>query len=116
MVQKNAEPGSPIPPSAERRPWYRTRGFKWTAVVVGVVLVFHLAGGWYFSGEIYSSALEPDPSSADFHIPVIALGATTVTLSTEDGPDELRVPGVWGLDWPAGYGRLTELITTGDET
>ena len=88
---------------------------KWSLVAVGALLFLHLAGGWYFSGQIYSSALEPDPSTTDFDIPVIATDRLSITLSTVDGPEELAVPGTWGLAWENGYGQLTELITTSEE-
>ncbi len=106
----------PLPgPSSDRMRRYRPF-IRWSALVVGILLLFHLAGGWYFSGQIYSSALEPDPSTAEFETAVVASGGASVILSTTDGPDELLVPGVWGLEWPSGYGQLTELITVGDET
>jgi pimeloyl-ACP methyl ester carboxylesterase len=79
-------------------------------------VVFHLAGGWYFSGEIYSSALAPEASTSTLEIPVVAFGSDTVTLSTVDGRDELTIPGLWGLEWTDGYGQLTELVSLGDET
>lgn len=34
-------------------------GFFWT--VVGLVVVFHLAGGWYFSNELIQDGFVPDP-------------------------------------------------------
>jgi pimeloyl-ACP methyl ester carboxylesterase len=98
------------------RPWYRQRTSRWLAIVVALSLVFHLAGGWYFSGEIYSSALVPEASTSTFEIPLVAVGSDTVTLSTVDGRDELTIPGLWGLEWADGYGHLTELVAVGDDT
>ncbi len=115
MVTVDESIESPLP-ATPSRPWYRRRAYFWLAVVAALVLLFHIGGGWFFSGEIYSSALAPEASTASFEIPVVAVGDETVTLSTTDGRDELRLPGVWGLDWDGGYGQLTELITTGDET
>ncbi|MCP4225213.1 MAG: hypothetical protein GY773_17890, partial [Actinomycetia bacterium] len=89
---------------------------RWLAIIVGVLVLFHLAGGWYFSSEIYSSALEPDPSTTDLDIPVVSAKDGTLTLSTVDGPDELLIPGVWGLEWATGYGQLTELAASDEET
>jgi pimeloyl-ACP methyl ester carboxylesterase len=109
-------PKSPLRSSTYRRPWYRRRPFFWLMVLFAVLLLFHIGGGWYFSGEIYSSALEPSPNTFDFDIPVLATGGGTVTLSTVDGPSELETPGVWGLAWADGYGRLTELVATDDES
>jgi pimeloyl-ACP methyl ester carboxylesterase len=89
---------------------------KWLAILAGFLVLFHLAGGWYFSGELYSSGLEPDPATPDYTIAVSATGLNTITLSTADGPDELRVPGVWGLQWPSGYGQLRRLAVETDDT
>ncbi len=109
-------PKSPLRSSSYRPPWYKRRLLFWLMILVGVLLLFHVAGGWYFSGEIHSSALDPSPSTFEFDIPVLAAANGTVTLSTVDGPDELETPGIWGLAWADGYGRLTELVATGDET
>ena len=109
-------PKSPLRSSTYRRPWFRRRPAFWLVTFLAVFLLFHFGGGWYFSGEIYSSALKPSPSTFDFDIPVLAIGGGTVTLSTVDGPSELETPGVWGLAWADGYGRLTELVATDDES
>lgn len=85
-------------------------------VIVGLLILFHLAGGWYFSGEIYSSALEPDPRTVDRDIRIVDVGSDTVILSTADGPDELLIPGVWGLEWTSGYGQLSNLVSSSDDT
>jgi len=108
-------PESPLRSSTYRRPWHRRRIWFWPVAIVGILVLFHIGGGWYFSGEIYASALDPSPSTFDFDTPVLAAEGGTVTLSTVDGPDELETPGVWGLAWADGYGRLTELVATGDE-
>lgn len=89
---------------------------RWLSVIGGLILFFHLIGGWYFSGQIYSSALEPDPTTTDLDIPVIAVGGSSITLSTTDGPEELLMPGVWGLEWPNGYGQLQVLLSTAEES
>jgi alpha-beta hydrolase superfamily lysophospholipase len=107
---------SPLRSSSYQPPWYRRRLFFWLLIVIGFLLLFHIAGGWYFSGEIHSSALEPSPSDFEFDIPVLAAEGGTITLSSVDGPDELETPGVWGLAWADGYGRLTQLVTTGDDS
>jgi alpha-beta hydrolase superfamily lysophospholipase len=99
---------------AERLRRYR-RPLRWVAGISAVLLVLHLAGGWYFSSQIYSSALEPDPSTTDLETPVLAIDSESITLATDDGPDELAIPAVWGLAWENGYGQLTELIATGGE-
>ena len=80
------DPGeSSIHPADSPPPWYRGRASKWSAILVALLLVFHIAGGWYFSGEIYSSALAPEASTSTLEIPVVAVGTDTVTLSTVDG-------------------------------
>lgn len=115
-IKPKLPPRLRLGPSIDRPRRYQRSFIKWLAVVVGVLAVFHLAGWWHFSGQIHSSALEPDPSTAEFAIPVIASGGGSVMLSTKDGPDELVVPGVWGLEWATGYGQLTSLVSSDDET
>ena len=102
--------------SADRLRRYRRPLLISVTVIVGLLLLFHLAGGWYFSGEIYSSALEPDPRTVDLDIRIVDVGSDTVILSTADGPDELLIPGVWGLEWTSGYGQLINLVSSSDDT
>ena len=116
MIAANESLESSAGPSPSPRPWYRGRASKWLAYLVAFLLVFHIAGGWYFSGEIYSSALAPEASTSTLETPVLAVEGNTVTLSTIDGRDELTIPGLWGLEWADGYGHLSELIATGDDT
>jgi pimeloyl-ACP methyl ester carboxylesterase len=106
----------PVAIPAVRRQPLRRPVVKWTAIVAAVLVLFHLAGGWYFSGQIRSSGLEPDPASADFDIPVIDFEAGVVVLDATGGPDELRLPGIWGLEWPGGYGQLRDLQAETDDT
>ena len=37
------------------------RGIFWT--LIGLALVFHVAGGWFFSNELIDDAFVPDPDS-----------------------------------------------------
>lgn len=110
------EPGvDPVASLATR--WNRRRRHiaRWVGIVVAVLAVFHAVGGFYFSGLIESSGLEPDPAEADFTIPVVAFDSGTITLATSEGPDELEVAARWGLEWPSGYGQLRALRGGDDE-
>ena len=89
---------------------------KWAGIVLAVLALLHIPGGWYFADLINSSGLEPDPAEADFTVPVLASDSGTILLDTRQGPDELELPGVWGLEWPTGYGRLQELRATYDDS
>ena len=109
---------APDPVAVPTARWQRLRRpvGKWAVVVVAALVVFHVLGGWYFSGLIRSSGLEPDPASADFDIPVLAFDSGTILLDTRQGPDELVLPGVWGLEWSTGYGQLRQLRAAFDDS
>jgi predicted alpha/beta-fold hydrolase len=102
-------------PQGYGAPSRRRRWIWWTlGAVVVFLVVFHLAGGWYFSGVIETDALEPDPASFDPGIEVLNVTEDRITLSLDSGDDQLEIPGVWGLEWPEGYGQLQEFIASGD--
>ena len=82
----------------------------WSGAGIAVLfLVFHLAGGWYFSSQIGRRALSTefrrDSNTPDYNTRVLALAGGTVTLT---GPDDERLnrDGVFGVRWEGGWGVL----------
>ena len=76
--------------------------------VLGLVALFHLAGGWYFSEQLRRDAIEPDHEPAVDDVTVVEVGAGTIRLSAIPGTDpELMAAGILGLDWGTGYGQLS---------
>ncbi len=77
--------------------------------LVAFAIVFHLAGGWYFSGLLLTDGLEPRAPSHDFGVRVVAVDGESIVL---DGTDRRAIehPGVFGLWWEDGYGRVTEIV------
>ena len=90
-----------------RRSWLRR-------LVVGFVVffvVFHVAGGWYFSSQIRSDALLVEEQSFDYTIPVLAWNETTVTLDGGSDPsDDLLSDQVLGVAFADGYGQVGEVV------
>ncbi len=96
------------PPRSQRR-WPRR-------TLIGLVVfavVFHLGGGWYFSGLLRSDGLEPRAPSHDLGVRVVEVDEDSIVL---DGTDRRAIehPGVFGLWWEDGYGRVGEILTLGD--
>lgn len=84
--------------------------------VIGLIVfavVFHLGGGWYFSGLLRSDGLEPRAPSHDFGVRVVEIDEVSIVL---DGTDRrtLNHPGIFGLWWENGYGRVGEIVTSSD--
>ena len=97
-----------------RRALRALAGLIAVVLVLGVVLL--LAGGWYFSGEIRSGALEVRTTTAPLDLSVSAVSASSVTLEpTQERPDALDDDATYGLDWPGGYGHVREVLTPGEE-
>lgn len=66
--------------------------------------------GWHYADEV----LRPEPAELPvYDVMVAAVGDGTVTL--ERTPDS-ALPGVWGLDWPDGYARVTDVVAEDDAT
>ena len=89
------------------------------ALVVVLAAVFYLGGGWYFSGRLYQQALSGAAKRAarpSYTLSVVAVTPATVTLGVPTDPGQLLTPGVWGLQWPTGYGQVTTIMARGQGT
>ena len=77
-------------------------------LVLVLVLVFFVGGGWFYSGEIRDGALDSKPPTTPaLQSRILAVGGGSITLARDPGsPRELSLAGTWGLRWAAGYGRL----------
>ncbi len=85
---------------------------KLLGVLLLLFVVFHLAGGWYFSEELRNDALVADyePDTPDVLITTVSGGEVTLQAVAGTEP-ELETPGVVGLDWTTGYGQLQPQFT-----
>jgi pimeloyl-ACP methyl ester carboxylesterase len=89
-------------------------GLFWTVVVLLVLL--HLVGGWYFSDVLAEDLLEVNVEAAERNLVVAEAGDGTVTLRPlAEEVAELTEPGVWGLDWGSGRGRIGDVVATGED-
>jgi uncharacterized protein len=89
------------------------------ASIVVLAAVFYLGGGWYFSGQLHRQALSGAAKRAAkpaYKLSVTAVTPATVTLRVPPDPGQLLTPGVWGIRWPTGYGRVTRIVARGDDT
>jgi alpha-beta hydrolase superfamily lysophospholipase len=89
------------------------------ASVTVLAAVFYLGGGWYFSGRLYERALSGAAKRAakpTYNLTVTAVTPGTVTLRVPADPGQLLTPGVWGIQWPTGYGQLTRIVARGHRT
>jgi hypothetical protein len=108
-------------PSAQAN--QRRRRRRWPIVaaasLVVVAAVFYLGGGWYFSDYLYQHALSGAAKRAakpTYNLTVTAVTPHTVTLRVPTHPGQLLTPGVWGIQWPAGYGQVTRIVAHGNGT
>jgi alpha-beta hydrolase superfamily lysophospholipase len=109
------------PPGATQVTERRRRRWPIVALALVVVLaaVFYLGGGWYFSGRLYQQALSGAAKRAArpaYNLSVVAVTPATVTLRVPTGPGQLLSPGVWGLQWPTGYGQVSRIVARGQGT
>jgi uncharacterized protein len=108
-------PGTPTTQRRRRR--------RWPIVVLASVVVlagvFYLGGGWYFSGRLYQQGLSGAAKRAarpSYDLSVVAVTKGTVTLGVPTDPGQLLTSGVWGLQWPTGYGQVTTILARGQGT
>jgi alpha-beta hydrolase superfamily lysophospholipase len=102
----------------QRRRWRRWPIAAVASVTV-LTAVFYLGGGWYFSDYLYQHALSGAAKRAakpTYNLTVAAVAPATVTLRIPTDPGQLLTPGVWGIQWPTGYGQITRIMARGDGT
>ena len=82
------------------------RGLLVTLAVI--VVLFHTAGGWYYSGRIQSDALAVRAYPVVRDLTVTRVEGSRITLA-DPGPQNilLRSRKVYGVVWPGGYGRVS---------
>ncbi|MCK9497031.1 MAG: lysophospholipase [Dehalococcoidia bacterium] len=97
-----------------RRAWQQQRIALILAAILGLLVVGFLGFGWYVSGSIHNGALEVRHGEPEFHLEVVAVSDTEVTLRGDDSNLERR--GLWGLEWrdedgdATGYAQVGEVI------
>jgi pimeloyl-ACP methyl ester carboxylesterase len=74
-----------------------------------LLLVFHAGGGWYFSGQIRTDALEVKtyPDENNLRVSPIAFGTLSIQSRDDDELEMLRAPSTFGVEWKGGYGRVS---------
>jgi hypothetical protein len=95
-----------------RRRWPRRLVFGAAVLVV----VFHVAGGWYFAGVLHDRALSGEArrdSTAfepDLEVAAVAEGSIVLRPAEGDGPPNLETDGTFGLRWAGGYGSVGDVV------
>lgn len=83
------------------------------AAILILVLVFHLAGGWYFASQLDSRALSAagrrDALQPNYDVEVRAVGDGAVTLWKRDEA-RLGRDGTFGLLWDGGWGTIGAVL------
>ncbi len=97
--------GAVSTPSKPRLRWLR----RALLVLLVLVLVFFLGGGWYFSGRIRSDALEVKPYPVERNLTLYpsADGTVSIRSSEADETKMLTAPSTYGVKWKGGYGRVS---------
>ena len=78
--------------------------------VAGLMVVFHVAGGYVFSNMIRSDALEPAPPTPDNGVIVTALGDGAITITSVEARSDTTQPGRYGLAYDGGYGQIGKVL------
>jgi hypothetical protein len=111
---------SPTETSIVSRPGARVRTLApgkviaWLIILILIlVLAFYAIGGWYFSGEIYSGALQVHPPEAgDLDITLDRGEAEALVLRGDDEAVNLLENGRFGLMWESGESLVDGILSS----
>lgn len=86
------------------------------AALLLLIVVFHVAGGWYFASQIEQRALSAqarrDALRPSYEAEVMAVGNGSVMLR-QHGDERLTRAGTFGLVWESGWGTVGTIVATG---
>jgi pimeloyl-ACP methyl ester carboxylesterase len=105
-----------IDPSEEEDDMADARRFpRWAKVSLVIVLalaaLIHIGGGFVFANMIHSDALEPLPPTPDNGVYVLDAENDSITLTSSGEREDTVRPGVAGLAWEGGYGRIGDIVS-----
>lgn len=111
---------SPTETSIVSRPGARVRTLApgkviaWLIILILIlVLAFYAIGGWYFSGEIYSGALQVHPpEDGDLDITLDRGEAEALVLRGDDEAVNLLEEGRFGLMWESGESLVDGILSS----
>lgn len=108
-------PGTGLIRHAAARPRRWRRRLLWIGIVLALLAgLFYGGGGWYYSGRLYTLGLSAAHQRAErpsFDVPVLAVTGSSITLGVPASPGEVTKPGVWGAEWPGGYGEVGRILS-----
>lgn len=82
--------------------------------VATLAVVVHVAGGWYFSGQIESGGLLPEPPTRNFDVQVVSYDSDRIVLTGGDAA--MFDPGTYAIVWGEGRATIGEIVTSDDDT
>ncbi|GIU92871.1 MAG: alpha/beta hydrolase [Acidimicrobiia bacterium] len=86
-------------------------------VLVILLVVGHVAGGWYYADEIAEGAFLVDHTEPAPDVEAAGVGEGTITLRPAGAdPSDLSRPGLYGFEWEGGYLHVLDPVrVSGDE-
>jgi pimeloyl-ACP methyl ester carboxylesterase len=106
-------------PPSQPRPRRKNRSLvgilvRWLAIVVAVVAVLFLIGGWFYSGRIESGALAPPTNEPPDYAWEVTDTGTSVSLLGSEDTDQAGQAGLSGIAWDGGYARSPALVSSNE--
>ncbi len=80
------------------------------ALIVILIVLLHLIGGWVYANGFRKSTLRIQPPSRTFGVWVRSVDKRRITLTAAGPRQDIGHPGTLGLYWEGGYGRIGEVI------
>ncbi len=84
------------------------------AVIVAVLGVLILGASWYYSGLIEDGAFKIDREADELNLEIVSLTDDQISFKHPSGEGRWEQPGIWGIEWDGGHGRIGDLLTDED--
>ena len=86
----------------------------WVAVGVTVAVVSLLAAGWYVANRLREAIFGVYPRTRESPVRVREIGGGLMVLEASEPYQDLGHPGVMGISWEGGDGRLGDVVGASD--
>ncbi|MEE8405636.1 MAG: alpha/beta fold hydrolase [Acidimicrobiia bacterium] len=80
------------------------------SLLVILVVLAHLVGGWFYANGFRESALHVQPPNRTFGVWVRSVDKRKITLTAGEPRQDIGHPGTLGLFWEGGYGQIGPVI------
>lgn len=85
------------------------------ATVLVVIGILYVGVSWYYSGLIEDGGFKIDREADELDLEIVSVADGKISFKHPSEDGRWAQPGVWGLAWDGGFGRVGDLLSDEDD-